>query len=282
MAVSLVRLRITDRAYLYADSGISQESIEEINRSQSFHQDFFDLLQRLFSTSGGLTENGESIYSHIAERIIPTLQLALFAITFGILFSIFLTLESVAFPKILNALDSISGFILSTPVFIFSVVLLIVFFYKLEVLPPGGYEPFDIRYLVLPGISLGIRVYARLQLYLSREARSEMESPYFVLLLTRGMPKRIILYKHLFTKIFPTFLVLIVLDLGSLISGAIVVEEIFFFPGIGRSLYYSIRAMDKELLQSLIIYSGVIFYILNRTVLHYQKRMLQLAEGSSN
>jgi peptide/nickel transport system permease protein len=274
VSVSLVRLRLVDRAFLYADSGISQESIESLNQQSSFWSDYTNLLNSLFSQSGGKTESGESIYIHIYERIIPSLELAVFAILIGTIFSIILGMESVYFPRLQSTLDSFSRLVLSTPIFIFAIFLLIVFFYKLELFPPGGYKRGDWTYLVLPGVSLGIRVYARLQLFISQTAKEEMASPFFLLLKTRGLPKRTLLYKNLFLKLFPTLLVLIVLDLGSLLSGAMVVEEIFFFPGIGRSLYYAIRSMDKELLQSLLIYSGLVFYMMNRMALGYQNRIL--------
>lgn len=274
ISVSLVRLRLVDRAYLFADSGMSQESIQEMESDMGFWEDYIAMMDRIFSKEGGRTESGESIYSHIIDRMIPTLQLALFAVLFGSLLAILLGMEVFRYPLLQSALDSFSKLILSTPVFIFAILLLILFFYRFEILPPGGYEPGNISYLILPGVSLGIRVYARLQIFLSQSIQEELKSPFFLLLKSRGLPERIVVYKNLFLKLFPTLFVLIVLDLGSLLSGAMVVEEIFFFPGIGRSLYYSIRAMDKELLQSLLVYSGLVFYSMNRFALLYQNRIL--------
>lgn len=280
LSVLLVRLRLVDKAYLYADSGITQETLEEIDSNKSFWDDYVSLWSRIFTVDGGNTESGESVYSHIGERLVPTLHLAIFAVLFGSILSVVLTMETLHIPWMQNGLDFISKLILSTPVFIFSIILLLFFFYKWELLPPGGYEPGNISYLLLPGISLGIRVYARLQIYLSQESRTELQSPFFLLLKTRGLPYRVLIYKNLLVKLYPTFLVLIVLDLGSLLSGAMVVEEIFFFPGIGRSLYYAIRSMDKELLQSLLVYSGILFYTMNRVALSYQNKILSSEESS--
>ena len=93
--------------------------------------------------------------------------------------------------------------------------------------------------------------------------------------------KQLIRYWNLATS-NTTFLVIVILDLGSLLSGAIVVEEIFFFPGIGRSLYYSIKSMDRELLSVLLVYSGVMVYVMNRIGFMYQesKRKIFLGESS--
>lgn len=279
LSLALVRLRVVDKAYQYTDSGLSEATIQELSSKTSFTEDFFDLYAYLFLIKEGKTESGENVLSHLADRILPTLQISILAILFGIITSILFSMYFLDSPKLLSATDFISKFILSTPIFIFSLFLLIFFFYKWEILPPGGYKFGSISYLILPSLSLGVRVYARLQLFLSSQARIELESPLFKLLETRGIPRNTILFKNLFPKLLPTFIVLVILDLGSLLSGAMVVEEIFFFPGIGRSLFYAIKSMDQVLLSILLVYSGSIIYLMNRTALLYQDSRNALLVG---
>lgn len=279
LSLALVRLRVVDKAYQYTDSGLSEDTIKELSSKTSFTEDFFDLYAYLFLIKEGKTESGENVLSHLADRILPTLQISILAILFGIITSILFSMYFLDSPKLLSATDFISKFILSTPIFIFSLFLLIFFFYKWEILPPGGYKFGSISYLILPSLSLGVRVYARLQLFLSSQARIELESPLFKLLETRGIPRNTILFKNLFPKLLPTFIVLVILDLGSLLSGAMVVEEIFFFPGIGRSLFYAIKSMDQVLLSILLVYSGSIIYLMNRTALLYQDSRNALLVG---
>lgn len=279
LSLALVRLRVVDKAYQYTDSGLSEDTIKELSSKTSFTEDFFDLYAYLFLIKEGKTESGENVLSHLADRILPTLQISILAILFGIITSILFSMYFLDSPKLLSATDFISKFILSTPIFIFSLFLLIFFFYKWEILPPGGYKFGSISYLILPSLSLGVRVYARLQLFLSSQARIELESPLFKLLEIRGIPRNTILFKNLFPKLLPTFIVLVILDLGSLLSGAMVVEEIFFFPGIGRSLFYAIKSMDQVLLSILLVYSGSIIYLMNRTALLYQDSRNALLVG---
>ncbi|MCZ8239165.1 MAG: ABC transporter permease subunit [Leptospiraceae bacterium] len=279
LSLALVRLRVVDKAYQYTDSGLSEDTIKELSSKTSFSEDFFDLYAYLFLIKEGKTESGENVLSHLADRILPTLQISILAILFGVITSILFSMYFLDSPKLLSATDFISKFILSTPIFIFSLFLLIFFFYKWEILPPGGYKFGSISYLILPSLSLGVRVYARLQLFLSSQARIELESPLFKLLETRGIPRNTILFKNLFPKLLPTFIVLVILDLGSLLSGAMVVEEIFFFPGIGRSLFYAIKSMDQVLLSILLVYSGSIIYLMNRTALLYQDSRNALLVG---
>lgn len=279
LSLALVRLRVVDKAYQYTDSGLSEDTIKELSSKTSFTEDFFDLYAYLFLIKEGKTESGENVLSHLADRILPTLQISILAILFGVITSILFSMYFLDSPKLLSATDFISKFILSTPIFIFSLFLLIFFFYKWEILPPGGFKLGSISYLILPSLSLGVRVYARLQLFLSSQARIELESPLFKLLETRGIPRNTILFKNLFPKLLPTFIVLVILDLGSLLSGAMVVEEIFFFPGIGRSLFYAIKSMDQVLLSILLVYSGSIIYLMNRTALLYQDSRNALLVG---
>lgn len=267
-------MRLVDKAYLYADSGIQANTLEKLGNHSGYWADVQGLWSRVFSSNGGLTESGESVYAHIGDRLLPTIQLALFAVAFGLIFAVVFSLETLEYPRVQAILDFVSKLILSTPVFIFAILLLLVFFYRWEILPPGGYEWGNLAYLILPGLSLGVRVYARLQIFLSQEAKSEWQSPFFVLLQARGLPRRVVVYKNLLVKLFPTILVLVILDLGSLLSGAMVVEEIFFYPGIGRSLYYAIKSMDRDLLQIMLLYSGVVFYTMNRSALLFQNQIL--------
>ncbi len=278
----LVRLRVVDKAFSYADSGLSASAIQELTVTTSFLEDYKNLLLTIILLREGKTESGENVIDHLTDRLVPTLQISFLAILFGVVFSIIMSLNFLEYPRTSALIDSISKIILSTPIFIFSLFVLILFFYKWEILPPGGYRAGEISYLILPSLSLGVRVYARLQLYLSTESRVERESPFFKLLKTRGIPIRLILYNNLFPKLFPTFLVLVILDLGSLLSGAMVVEEIFFFPGIGRSLFYSIKSMDRELLSVLLVYSGVMVYLMNRIGFIYQESKRKIFLGESN
>lgn len=257
-----------DKSFLYADSGIS---IEELSQKE-FFQSYFDFWKRLFLEAGGITQSGETVYEHIGSRFYATLHLAVFGVLFGAIFAFGSSLLTVYLrsKKLYNFIYFISNFTLSTPVFIVAILLLIVFFYKLDLFPPGGYESGNTYYIVLPGVTLGSRIFARLALYLLPEVQKESKSKYTLLLLTRSYPWSHIVFVEIFLKVLPVTLILLVLDFGSLLSGAMVVEEIFFFPGVGKSLYYSIKSMDTYLLSTLLMYSGVLFYLLNRVGFHLQ------------
>ena len=171
-----------------------------------------------------------------------------------------------------------SKLILSTHIFLFAILLFIIFFLELGLLPPGGYERGDISYLILPGLSLGIRTVARIFIFGTEESKAEINSPLIRILKTRGYSQHIIVFKYIFYKVLPLIIILIILDLSSLLSGAMIVEEIFFFPGIGKSTFTAIKNMDENLLRALLIYSGIIFYCMTRFARFLQFKLTNIYE----
>ena len=250
----ITTIRGEDKSFLYADSAMSKEDILELAANQSYSKYFFKSFQSLFVLDFGNTESGESVSSHILKKIIPTLYLSLFSIIIGSVTSIGIALVCIYFDNsILNFFFLfLSRLILSTPIFVVSILLFLFFFLYLGILPPGGYEAGNITYLILPGFALGSRVFARIFYITLDEGGKEKESDYFFFLQTRGFGR-------------PRILIFILIDFSSLLSGSILVEEIFFFPGIGKSLYYAVRSLDENLLRALLFYSGIVFYILTRT-----------------
>ncbi|GBF51802.1 ABC transporter, permease protein [Leptospira ryugenii] len=281
-ASTLASFRSTDKQYLYADAGLSNlESSIKTNQLGTFFSNYKSFLNSLVFASGQ-TDSGESIYHHISQRLLPTFHLALFAVLFGAGLGILLSLFTLHVESqiLASTLKRISELILSTPIFVFAVLFLILFFYQWELLPPGGYESLNTYYVILPGVTLGIRIFARIYLFQVSEIWKEVNTAYVNLLKTRQYPWTHIVYVEIFRKVLPFTMILVFLDFGSLVSGAMIVEEIFFFPGIGKSMYYSIKSMDRNLLATLLLYVGLIFYFVNRTSFHWQKSLMANKESS--
>ncbi|MCX7999047.1 MAG: ABC transporter permease subunit [Leptospiraceae bacterium] len=131
----------------------------------------------------------------------------------------------------------------------------------IPILPPGGYEWKNPSYLVLPSLALGSRVFARIYIFTTTEVKKEELSLFVKFLFTRGLSREKIYFKYILLKSFPLLLMFLLLDLSSILSGAMIVEEIFFYPGIGKSMFYAIKSMDTNLLNGLLIYTGITFYI---------------------
>jgi peptide/nickel transport system permease protein len=276
----LTSLRIKDSQYLLTDSGVNERDLSSLRKIKSTTEILSDSIYSFFFLDFGKTLTGESVNSHILERLEPTFVLSFFAILIGSFFGVLFFLLVIYFNN--NYFESFflvfSKLILSTPIFLFAILLFIIFFLELGLLPPGGYERGDISYLILPGLSLGIRTIARIFIFGTEESKAEINSPLIRILKTRGYSQNIIVFKYIFYKVLPLIIILIILDLSSLLSGAMIVEEIFFFPGIGKSTFTAIKNMDENLLRALLIYSGIIFYCMTRFARFLQFKLTNIYE----
>jgi peptide/nickel transport system permease protein len=155
------------------------------------------------------------------------------------------------------ALGIISYLGVSVPEFVTGTIFLVLLARPdLGWFPAGGYQPFTqnawgaMRHLALPVASLAVVLTA----HISRQTRSEMvdvlQTEYVRTAVIKGLPRRVILAKHaLRNALLPTITV-IALDVGYLIGGILVVEEVFAYPGLGRLLVFAIQNRDLPLIQA--------------------------------
>jgi peptide/nickel transport system permease protein len=121
--------------------------------------------------------------------------------------------------------------------------------------PAGGYRPLGedlldgLRHLVLPVATLAIILVA----HISRQMRSELidvlQTDYVRTAELKGLPRRVVLLRHALRNAMIPTVTVIALDVGYLVGGIIVVEEVFAFPGIGRLLIFAIQNRDLPLIQ---------------------------------
>ena len=158
----------------------------------------------------------------------------------------------------------------SLPEFV-TATLLLVFLTRPEVglFPAGGYTPPGedlgrfLSHLVLPVATLIIILMA----HISRQTRSEMvdvlQHDYIRTATLKGLPRRTVLVKHaLRNALLPTITV-IALDVGYLIGGIIVVEEVFAYPGLGRLLVFAMQNRDLPLIQAGALVMAAVYAVAN-------------------
>ena len=104
----------------------------------------------------------------------------------------------------------------------------------LDILPIGSYEPWDLRYLFLPAITLGIGLAA----YYARLTRTalldELHQDYTRTARAKGASERLVTWRHAFRNALPPMLTQVGLDVGVLLGGVVIVESVFSWPGIGK------------------------------------------------
>ncbi|MGB3242929.1 MAG: ABC transporter permease [Sulfitobacter sp.] len=157
---------------------------------------------------------------------------------------------------------SIFGF--TIPSFVMGLILVLVFAVKLGWLPSGGKDSW--QYAILPIATMavgGIGVLARF----SRSAMIEvMGQPYIRTAMAKGMSWRDVVWKHALPNASVPIVTIVGFMVGSLIAGAVVVESIFSWPGIGRLLIVSVSNRDLAVVQCLLLVIASTMVIANLCV----------------
>ncbi len=150
---------------------------------------------------------------------------------------------------------------ISAPVFWVGLILVLVVGVILQWLPPTGYG--GIEYIILPAIALGSRSSA----YLARLTRAtmleELNKDYIRTARSKGLSKWSIYYKHAFPNTLIPVITVIGTDFGSYLSGAVLTESIFGWPGIGRLALDAIMKRDFPVIQGTILLMALMFVLMN-------------------
>jgi ABC-type dipeptide/oligopeptide/nickel transport system permease component len=206
---------------------------------------------------------GRPIMRDIRERFPKTAQLALAAMSLAILLGIGVGILAALRPT--GALDRVlmgaTYLGISFPVFWVGLLLILLFALTLKWLPPSGYGGGLV--LILPALTLGSRSIA----YLARVTRSSMldamSSEHVRTARAKGLtPAQVVVRHGLRTALIPVITVL-GLDVGSYLTGSILTETVFGWPGLGRYVVNAISRRDLPAIQGTVLFLSVVFVLVN-------------------
>ena len=155
----------------------------------------------------------------------------------------------------------VSLFGLSFPAFALGPILMILVSIKLGWLPVSGAG--DLAHLVLPAVTMGAALAAILTRMVRTSMLEELNQDYIRTARAKGLPERIVVYKHALRNAMIPVLTLIGLQFGALLAGAIVTEKLFSWPGIGQLTVSAIENRDYPLLQGCILGIGLTYVLVN-------------------
>jgi peptide/nickel transport system permease protein len=143
----------------------------------------------------------------------------------------------------------------STPQFVLGLTLLYVFAYLLGWFPLSGYG--SLRHLVLPAVTLGLAGGG----WYSRMMRSSMievlRQDYIRTARAKGMPERRVLLRHGLRNAILPVVAMVGLDIGIFMSGVVVVENVFGWPGIGQLMWQAIQSLDIPIIMGITTVAAV-------------------------
>ncbi|HXY31594.1 MAG TPA: ABC transporter permease, partial [Gemmatimonadaceae bacterium] len=223
---------------------------------------------------------GRPISRDIAERFPKTLQLALAAMllaaTTGITLGVLSARRPGGWVDRSAMLASYLG--ISFPVYWVGLILILVFAVMLRWLPPSGYG--GLRFLILPALTLGMRSIA----FLARMTRSAMlevlGSDYIRTAWAKGLRERAVLARHALRNALIPIITVLGLDFGSYLTGSVLTETVFSWPGLGRYVVNAISRRDLPAIQGSVLFLSVVFVLVNLlTDLAYAGADARVREG---
>ncbi len=203
------------------------------------------------------------IVSDIRERFPRTLQLAASAMLLAAVLGITIGVLAAArpngwFDRLSLALTYLG---ISFPVYWVGLILILLVAVTLRWLPPSGYG--GIEYLILPALALGSRSIA----FLARMTRSAMlevlGSDYVRTARAKGLRARAVIGRHALRNALIPVITVLGLDFGYYLTGSILTETIFSWPGLGRYVVNAISRRDLPAIQGTVLFLSVVFVLVN-------------------
>jgi peptide/nickel transport system permease protein/oligopeptide transport system permease protein len=203
------------------------------------------------------------ISADIRERFPKTLELAVAAMLLAAFMGIGLGVLSARWPggwtdRLALGVAYIG---VSYPVYWVALLLILLFAVQLQWLPPSGYGGWE--YLILPALALGMRSIA----FLARVTRSAMldalGADYVRSARAKGAPEWVVVFRHALRNAMIPVITVLGLDFGSYLTGSILTETVFSWPGIGRYVVNAIARRDLPAIQGTVLFLSFVFVFVN-------------------
>jgi len=207
----------------------------------------------------------------LASRLLVTGPLAALAILFTIIISIPLGIYAATHHHRLGDYGTMacSQIGLVIPEFWLGILLIIGFAVNWHLFPAGGFtswreNPWEsLRSLLLPALALGM-IRAAIMARMTRSSMLEVLREDFVQTArSKGLPERIVIYKHALRNALISVVTILGLQLGQLIAGAIIIETVFYLPGMGRLVMLAINQRDLPVVQGIVLFIVAVIVIVN-------------------
>ncbi len=208
------------------------------------------------------------VMESILEKFPNTLRLAFSAMIVATLIGLVVGIISAVKPYSiwdrLSMTFALAG--ISVPVFWVGLILILIVAVKFQLLPPSGFGGGNIKYMILPAITLGTRSAA----FIARMTRANMleviHADYIRTARSKGLREFWVINKHALRNVLIPIITVVGMDFGSYLSGSVLTESIFAWPGLGRFTLLAILKRDFPVIQGAVLFMAVIFVTVNLAV----------------
>mgnify|MGYP006271865841 CR=1 FL=1 len=264
----LLRILPGDPAEVVAGFEASEAELEEIRdrlgTDRPVAAQYADWITSLFRLDFGRSFlSGKPVRALIIERLPVTLLLAGLAFVFSLVVAIPLGVASaVRRGSLIDYLGIVySQLGMAIPGFWLGILLLLVFSVRLGLFPLFGAD--SLAHFVLPALALGVSRSAVLVRIVRGSAVQELEREYVLTAESKGLAERTIRFRHLLRNALLPVITIAGIQLGYLLGGTIIIEQVFSLPGLGRLFLSGIYDRDFPVIQASVVFLAVVFSLVN-------------------
>lgn len=242
---------------------------KEFSLDKPMAQQYFIWLKNALHGDFGISYKSRiSVNVMISTRIGVTVQMVIMSLLITLVISIPLGVFSAI--KKRSIIDVASSFISyigsASPVFFTGIVFVIFFCYKMNLFPAygtGSSVGENFKYLFLPSLALGLNQVALDSRILRSAMIESLNSNYITTVVAKGMPKKNVYFKHAFKNSMIPVVTIIGMQVGFVITGAVLVETVFGISGIGSLIVTSVKNNDLPLIQACTLLLVFVYIFMN-------------------
>jgi peptide/nickel transport system permease protein len=230
--------------------------------------------QALHGNLGQSIQLQQPVTTAIIQRLPVTAELGVLALIVSVALAIPLGVAAAArrntsFDWLVNILSLIGTAI---PNFVLGLLLILFLAVALRPFPPGGYVPFtqdplgNLRDIILPVVTLAAGAVAGNMRQIRASMIEVLNQDYIRTARAKGLSQRRVYYIHALRNALLPLLTIVGLQAGAILSGAVVIETIFLWPGVGQLAIQSILAKDYPVVQGVVLLSALSYMLINLLV----------------
>jgi len=213
----------------------------------------------------------QAVGPQVVQRAGPTIELGLASLLMGSVIAFPIGIVSAVKPG--SKIDIIASIFsqigVSIPSFWMGILFVLLFSLTLRWLPPSGYTPISedagewFAHLLLPAVTAGL-VSGSIQTRFIRSAMLEvLNQNYVTTARAKGLSERVVIYKHALRNAMINIVTIIGLQITALVSGIVIVEVVFAWPGVGRLSLDAVLDRDYPLIQGAVLFVAVLVALVN-------------------
>lgn len=256
---------------LYGEDAVNTENLERVREKYDLNESVFkqyaEWVKNAFTGNFGTSYRYNKPVSYMISLRLPnTLKLGFTAFVFSVVIAIPLgIISALKHNKLFDHMSRIFVLITSSfPAFWVAIVLIIVCSLKLKLFPVSGMD--SPKSIVLPALTLSLGMIATTTRMMRASMLDVMGQDYIWVAKAKGLTRNKIIVRHILRNAIPPIIAVLGLQIGHILGGAVVIENIFSWPGIGGLFIDAVNAKDMPMIEGCVLVIAFGYAVINLVV----------------